>query len=157
MKSRGSLLFAVAAWTVCATGLFAATVPAENPQRPSGHTLSRWLEDRMVRPVDPFELVPGKDPDGWGLVIEPYGWSPGVYGRIGIKKLADRIGEKLPTHVEASRWWIDPIVGLRGQVNFTRWLFAAAQADAGGFGVGSQITWNTQATLGVNVSRNITL
>jgi hypothetical protein len=307
MKSRGSLLFAVAAWTVCATGLFAATVPAENPQRPSGHTLSRWLEDRMVRPVDPFELVPGKDPDGWGLVIEPYGWSPGLYGRIGIKnlpvasvnqspidilktldwgffargevrkgrwgilgdgffaqfstssdpgaglykniavqsqqsmvtlaaayrllsdkrffvdfyaggrynyigssasaeinrtgvealservinaaitkfgarllakypglknvpastlqqakqlgikKLADRIGEKLPTHVEANRWWIDPIVGLRGQVNFTHWLFAAAQADAGGFGVGSQITWNTQATLGVNVSRNIAL
>ncbi len=74
---------------------------------------------------------------------------------LGVKKLSDRIEEKLPTHVEQSRWWIDPLVGLRGQVNFTRWLFAAAQADAGGFGAGSQITWNTQATLGVNFSRNI--
>jgi hypothetical protein len=74
---------------------------------------------------------------------------------LGVEKLSDRIEKKLPRHVEADRWWIDPIVGLRGQVNFTRWLFAAAQADAGGFGVGSQITVNTQATLGVNFSRNI--
>ena len=76
---------------------------------------------------------------------------------LGVEKLSDRIEEKLPKHVQADRWWIDPIVGLRGQVNFTRWLFAAAQADAGGFGAGSQITVNTQATLGVNFSRNIAL
>jgi len=76
---------------------------------------------------------------------------------LGVTKLSDRIEEKLPKHVEADRWWIDPIVGLRGQVNFTRWLFAAAQADAGGFGAGSQVTVNTQATIGVNFSRNIGL
>ncbi|MEX1111681.1 MAG: hypothetical protein WEB31_07760 [Chthoniobacterales bacterium] len=76
---------------------------------------------------------------------------------IGVEKLSDRIEEKLPQHVAADRWWIDPMVGLRGQVNFTRWLFAAAQADAGGFGVGSQITVNTQATLGVNFSRHVAL
>ena len=76
---------------------------------------------------------------------------------LGVGKLADRIEEKLPKHVEADRWWIDPIVGLRGQVNFTRWLFAAAQADAGGFGAGSDITVNTQATLGVNFSRHVAL
>ena len=76
---------------------------------------------------------------------------------LGVAELSDRIEEKLPKHVEADRWWIDPIVGLRGQVNFTRWLFAAAQADAGGFGAGSQVTVNTQATIGVNFSRNIGL
>lgn len=76
---------------------------------------------------------------------------------LGVEKLSDRIEEKLPKHVQADRWWIDPIVGLRGQVNFTRAFFAAAQADAGGFGAGSQITVNTQATLGVNFSRNIAL
>lgn len=74
---------------------------------------------------------------------------------LGVEKLSDRIEEKLPRDVEQSRWWIDPIVGLRTQVNFSRWIFAAAQADAGGFGAGSQLTWNTQATLGVNFSRNI--
>jgi len=269
--------------------------------QPSGS----WLRDQVIRPVAPFELVPGKDPNAWTFMIEPYGWSPGLYGNIGIKKLpvaevnqspidilkkldwgffargevrkgrwgllgdgffaqfsmdsnpkdsiykdisvtsqqsmvtvalayrvvddkryfvdlyaggrynylgasasaqvdragvealsrriidraitkfgprllakypglknvppsvlqqakqlgikklSDRIEKELPKSVEQSRWWIDPIVGLRGQVNFSRWFFAAAQADAGGFGAGSQITWNTQATLGVNFSRHI--
>lgn len=279
----------------------------ETQGRALNNSVSLWLQDRVVRPVQPFELVPGKDANAWTFMIEPYGWSPGLYGNIGIKdlpvaevkqspidilkkldwgfflrgevrkgrwgflgdgffaqfsmdsdpndaiyddikvksqqsmvtvavayrviddkryfvdlyaggrynylgasasarinragvealsegiidraitkfgsqllarypglknvppstlqqakqlgvdKLSDRIEEKLPRSVEQSRWWIDPIVGLRGQVNFTRWLFAAAQADAGGFGAGSQITWNTQATLGVNFSRNIAL
>lgn len=264
-----------------------------------------WLQSRVIRPVAPFELVPGKSADAWTFMIEPYGWSPGLYGNIGIKelpvaevqqspvdilkkldwgffargevrkgrwgmlgdgffaqfsmdsdpkdeiyrdisvksqqsmvtvalayrvvddtryfvdvygggrynylgasasatinragvetlsegiidraiakfgpgllakypglknvpaevlqeakqlgvdKLSDRIEKELPKSVEQSRWWIDPVVGLRGQVNFSRWCFAAAQADAGGFGAGSQITWNTQATLGVNFSRHI--
>jgi len=76
---------------------------------------------------------------------------------LGVEKLADRIEEKLPKHVEDDRWWIDPLVGLRAQVNFSRTFFAAAQADVGGFGAGSQITVNTQATLGVNFSRHIAL
>jgi hypothetical protein len=63
----------------------------------------------------------------------------------------------LPTYVGRSRSWLDPIIGLRGQYNFTEWLFAAAQGDVGGFGAGSQLTWNTQATLGVNFTRNIAL
>jgi len=268
-------------------------------------TTGSWLQETVIRPVAPFELVPGKDANAWTFMLEPYGWSPGLYGSIGLKdlpvakvnqspidilkkldwgffargevrkgrwgllgdgffaqfsagadpkgdiykditvksqqsmvtlalayrvvddrryyidvyaggrytylgasatarinhpgvealsegiidraiakfgprllakypglknvpastlqqakqlgvqKLSDRIEEKLPREVDQSRWWIDPIVGLRTQVNFTRWLFAAAQADAGGFGAGSQITWNTQATLGVNFSRNL--
>jgi hypothetical protein len=270
-------------------------------------TRGSWLQNQVIRPVAPFELVPGKSASDWTFVIEPYVWAPGMYGNIGIKelpvakvsdspvdilktldwglflrgevrkgrwgllgdgfyakfstgaelddqlyknisidsqqsmvslalayrvlddrryfvdfyaggrytylgasasaklnrpgieslsqgiidralarfgpqllakypglknvpastlqkakelgvqKLSDRIEEKLPRQVEADRWWIDPIVGLRGQVNFSRWLFAAAQADAGGFGAGSQVTWNTQATLGVNFSRNVAL
>ena len=267
--------------------------------------VSAWLRNHVVSPAEPFELVPGKSADAWGFVIEPYGWSPGLYGTIGIgelpsasiaaspidvlrkldwalfvrgeirkgrwgvladgfyakfsanadpgqglyrdisagmqqsmvtvalayrvvtdkaffvdvyaggrynymgasasadlnaagidalsgkmvdtaaahfapsllakypglksvpltglqraraaavRELSRRITDKLPTSVDKSAWWIDPLVGLRGQVNFTRWLFLAAQADAGGFGAGSQMTWNTQATLGVNFSRHI--
>lgn len=284
--------------------------PASDATRTLGSDASRWLYDRAVRPTQPFELVPGRDPNGWNFLIEPYVWAPGLYGRIGIKdlpvasvsespidllktldwglflrgearrgrwgllgdgffaqfsttgtpdktlydiydsisaksqqsmvslalayrvltdqrffvdvyaggrwtylgasataklnragietlsqdiidraltkfspallakypglknvpasvlreakaigvrKLADRIEKVLPTSVNQDRWWIDPIVGLRAQVNFTRWLFAAAQGDAGGFGAGSQLTWNTQATLGVNFTRNVAL
>jgi hypothetical protein len=71
------------------------------------------------------------------------------------KELASALEENLPTSGSRDVWWIDPLVGLRGQVNFTRWLFLAAQADVGGFGAGSQITWNLIGTVGVNFTRNI--
>jgi len=305
-QERFAPLVAVAL-TALTCSLRAAEAPPAAATRDFGGSVSTWVNERVVHQTQPFELVPGKDPNGWGFMLEPYGWTPGLYGRIGLKELpvasvnqspidilktldwgifargevrkgrwgvlgdgmfaqfststdpgngpyksitvqsqqsmvsaalayrvvsdkryfvdlyaggrynyvgsaasaeinrggvesiserlinaavakfssrltakypglknvpasvlqqakqlgiktlSDRIEEALPKHAEASRWWIDPIVGLRGQVNFTRWLFAAAQADAGGFGVGSQITWNTQATLGVNFSRNVAL
>ncbi len=71
------------------------------------------------------------------------------------KSISNALEQSLPTYAAGDQWWIDPIVGLRAQINFTRWLFLAAQADVGGFGVGSQITWNAQATMGVNFTRNI--
>ena len=48
------------------------------------------------------------------------------------KKLTNAINQKLenalPTSESASKWWIDPIIGLRGQINLTRWLFLACKA-----------------------------
>jgi hypothetical protein len=71
------------------------------------------------------------------------------------KKIATALEKELPTSASGDESWVDPIVGLRGQINFTRWLFFGTQADVGGFGAGSQITWNVQTSLGVNFSRNI--
>ena len=75
------------------------------------------------------------------------------------KKLTKAINKSLenalPTSESASKWWIDPIVGLRGQINFTRWFFVALQGDVGGFTAGSQIAWLATGTLGINFTRNI--
>jgi opacity protein-like surface antigen len=75
------------------------------------------------------------------------------------KKLAKAISraveDRLPTSYDGSQWWVDPIVGFRAQVNFTRWLYLSAQGDVGGFGAGSTIAWNVEAGLGVNFTRNI--
>lgn len=71
------------------------------------------------------------------------------------KTLAADIGKALPRRYSLSQWWVDPITGLRAQVNFTRWLYLTTQADVGGFGAGSQITWNAMAALGVNFTRNV--
>lgn len=71
------------------------------------------------------------------------------------KSISASVKNSLPTYAAGDQWWIDPIVGLRGQINITRWLFLAAQGDVGGFGAGSQLTWNTQATVGFNFTRNI--
>lgn len=71
------------------------------------------------------------------------------------KAIAEKITDELSTQEDGSEWWVDPIIGLRGQINFTRWLYLAAQSDVGGFYAGSRIAWNAQATLGVNFTRNI--
>lgn len=71
------------------------------------------------------------------------------------KALAREVEDKLPTSSDGAQWWVDPIIGLRAQINFTHWLFLATQGDVGGFGAGSEIAWNVQASLGVNFTRHI--
>jgi hypothetical protein len=61
----------------------------------------------------------------------------------------------LPGSGSGSRSWVDPLVGLRAQVNLTRWLYVKTQGDVGGFGAGSQLTWNALAALGFNFTRNV--
>ena len=73
------------------------------------------------------------------------------------KALAKQIEQSLPTSKFGDQWWIDPIIGLRGQVNFTRWLFLALQGDVGGFGAGSQIAWFASGAIGINITRNVFL
>ncbi len=69
----------------------------------------------------------------------------------------NKSNNRLPTSKSGDQWWVDPIVGLRGQINFTRWLFLALQGDVGGFGAGSQIAWFASGSIGVNLTRNIFL
>lgn len=71
------------------------------------------------------------------------------------RALSRAIEDNLPRSYDGAQWWVDPIIGLRAQVNFTRWLFLAAQGDVGGFGAGATIAWNVQATIGVNFTRNV--
>lgn len=71
------------------------------------------------------------------------------------QQIANALEKELPTSASGDESWVDPIVGLRGQINFTRWLFLGTQADVGGFGAGSQMTWNVQASVGINFTRNI--
>jgi hypothetical protein len=71
------------------------------------------------------------------------------------KALSRELEDRLPTSKSGDQWWVDPIVGLRTQVNFTRWLFLALQGDVGGFGAGSQIAWFASGSIGVNFTRNL--
>ena len=71
------------------------------------------------------------------------------------KALSQELENRLPTSKSGNRWWVDPIIGLRTQINFTRWLFLALQGDVGGFGAGSQIAWFASGSIGVNFTRNL--
>jgi hypothetical protein len=54
--------------------------------------------------------------------------------------------------VDQSETWVDPLIGSRIGLDLTdRWL-VTGEANIGGFGVGSDFTWNAQAYLGYQLS-----
>lgn len=54
-------------------------------------------------------------------------------------------GSRTASHRE-SFGWVDPMVGMRAFAPLTEKLSLQAQADIGGFGVGSDLTWSVLAT-----------
>jgi len=50
---------------------------------------------------------------------------------------------------------VDPYVGFRGRYNFCEKFYFLAKADIGGFGVGSDLTWEASAALGCQLTKNI--
>jgi hypothetical protein len=51
-------------------------------------------------------------------------------------------------------WW-DPYVGIRARYNFSPVLYVAGRGDIGGFGVGSELMWQAEAAVGLQVTRSI--
>ena len=49
--------------------------------------------------------------------------------------------------------WADPIVGLRGRYYFSRAWYLNFYGDIGGFGAGSELSWQALGGVGVGVSR----
>ena len=58
-----------------------------SPKRSLLAPIGDFARDSILRPKTPFELVPGKDPNGWGFVLEPYGWAMALDGNVGVKGL----------------------------------------------------------------------
>jgi hypothetical protein len=73
----------------------ASARPAENPgatPRPAGRTHSlrdtipvESLGESVVARRIGFEVVPGRDPNGWSFVLEPHLWALGVDSTVGAK------------------------------------------------------------------------
>ena len=64
------------------------------------------------------------------------------------------IGSRTASHRE-SFGWVDPVVGLRAFIPVTEKVSIQAQADIGGFGAGSDLTWSVLATLNYNFSDHL--
>ncbi len=75
------------------------------------------------------------------------------------KKLASaldtEVSNGLPTKASDNKQWVDPIIGARAQYNFNDRWFVAGNADIGGFGVSSDLTWSIEAAVGYNFTRNV--
>lgn len=64
---------------------------------------------------------------------------------VTVKVDVPGVGSEAARHGE-SFGWVDPVVGMRAFVPLTEKLSLQAQADIGGFGAGSDLTWSALAT-----------
>lgn len=75
------------------------------------------------------------------------------------QQLAAAINKQLtnraPTSFSANKDWVDPIIGVRAQWNINDKWFLAGKSDIGGFGVGSDLTWTMQGTVGYNFTEKV--
>jgi hypothetical protein len=62
--------------------------------------------------------------------------------------------QRLPTSASNSVNWLDPIIGIRARYNMSDSLFLKLYGDVGGFGAGSELTWQYYAGLGWQASKN---
>ena len=69
--------------------------------------------------------------------------------------IAGRIGTLLNQSASKTNYWFDPYVGLRGRLNLTKAFYLIGKGDIGGFGVGSQLTWQAYGAIGCQITRNI--
>ena len=92
----------------------------------------RWIE----------KSVTGRNGENTGrVVVEPYGGVRWTYMRVEID--VKGVGQ-----VDESENWLDPIIGSRFMYAWdSRWDIAFA-GDVGGFGIGSDSTWNMHLLLG---------
>lgn len=70
------------------------------------------------------------------------------------RKIESEIHNTIPSHLSGSKSWVDPIVGFRARYNFTDHFYAAAKADIGGFGIGSDLTWQLFGAVGYQFNQH---
>ncbi|BCS34042.1 hypothetical protein TBR22_A32710 [Luteitalea sp. TBR-22] len=79
-------------------------------------------------------------------------------GRVNTLQAALRFNGPGQRRVDDSKTWFDPIVGLQLRTPDTgkRW-HAQVYSEIGGFGVGSDLTWQVFPTIGVTLTRRSSL
>ena len=81
------------------------------------------------------------------LAIEPLVGARLNYLRGEIDTRLDAFGRSARRQVDESQTWVDPIVGVNAILRLSEHWGLRAEGDIGGFGVGSDLTWNAQAVV----------
>ena len=70
-------------------------------------------------------------------------------------KIANLLHRSLDRVVSRTDDWFDPYIGFRGRYNLNEKFYLTAKADIGGFGVGADLTWQAEAAVGMQLSKNM--
>lgn len=57
--------------------------------------------------------------------------------------------------MSGTQTWVDPVVGLRLRAALSRAAYLTAKADIGGFGLGSELSWQLFGGLRLNLSPRV--
>ena len=69
-------------------------------------------------------------------------------------QLAVRLNKRLSQTLSRTDYWFDPHLGLRGRYNFNKVFYTAVRGEIGG-GVASDLMWEVEGVIGINLTRNI--
>src|SRR5438876_7327250 len=69
-------------------------------------------------------------------------------------QLAVRLNKTLSQTLSRDDYWFDPYVGLRGRYNFNKVFYTAVRGEIGG-GAASDLMWEVEGVIGINLTRNI--
>lgn len=71
------------------------------------------------------------------------------------KELASKLKDALDFEASEFQHWWDPYVGVAARVNLPKAFYATAKADYGGFGVGSESTYQVVTSVGCDITRSV--
>ena len=101
------------------------------------------------------------DPEIYGRVFQSPKGSVDAIGGIRYWHLRSNLDLRpglLPAfHASDSRDWVDPVLGARFRVNLKKGLFLMLKGDGGGFGAGSQVTWQVYGGAGKEIKQRYSL
>ncbi|MGE5238038.1 MAG: hypothetical protein ACM3ON_04475 [Chloroflexota bacterium] len=104
----------------------------------------------------------------WSLGKEGTGVAPDILGGgrywyvkteidAEINQTLGDFGRYLSGSISTSKQWVDPFVGLRLVFDLPKNFMVGLRGDVGGFGVGSDISWNLLGMVGYKISRVVSL
>jgi hypothetical protein len=72
-----------------------------------------------------------------------------------VNQLTFTLDKKLSQTISRDDGWFDPYVGLHARYNFNKTFYTAVRGEVGGFGVGSDLMWQVEGVLGINLTHCI--
>lgn len=91
-----------------------------------------------------------------GDVVVARRLAPGAHVYAGIRSWSTavefQLGPPTPGTLDGSDKWVDPVLGGHMESPFSDGWFAALDADLGGFGIGSDLTYKAIGAIGYEVS-----
>jgi len=134
------------------TDLFFVSITADQKNTPIGAAYSGFVANSRTTFIDPEVYFRALD--------KPRG-SLDVIGGARFWHLNNSLvlfSAALPTaNIGQTQTWLDPILGARARLNLAKGWFTEIKGDAGGFGVGSNQTWQINAGGGKEFKRKYDL